>query len=120
MTSSDERRKVAARLRALAETPDEIGITEHAVIRTLGISSGYFDDCCRSEDVERLANLIESQPDLCWDVGGHQDVFECSECRCKVELVTEVCNEYGEPFSEPLIPRFCPNCGRGIARAIER
>lgn len=59
MISDSERRAVARRLRALAETPDEIGITEHAVIGALGISSGYYDDTCRSEDVLALADLID-------------------------------------------------------------
>lgn len=109
MISDDERRKVARKLRVLACTPDEIGITEHAVIRDLGISSGIYDDCCRSEEVLAVADLIDRP--TCRNVSGFQDTFECSECRCKVELINEVCNEHGEPFSVPLIPSFCPNCG---------
>lgn len=60
----------------------------------------------------RLADLIERQ--TCRNVSGYQDVFECSECRCRVELITEVCNEHGEPFSVPLIPSWCPNCGAAV------
>lgn len=112
MISDDERREVARKLRVLACTPDEIGITEHAVIRDLGISSGIYDDCCKSEEVLAVADLIERQ--TCRNVSGYQDVFECSECRCRVELINEVCNEYGDPFSVPLIPSWCPNCGAEV------
>lgn len=112
MISDKQRHEVAQKLRVLACTPDEIGITEHAVIRDLCISSGIYDDCCKSEDVLAVADLIERQ--TCRNVSGYQDVFECSECRCRVELINEVCNEYGEPFSVPLIPSWCPNCGAEV------
>lgn len=112
MISDKQRREVARKLRVLACTPDEIGITERAVIRDLGISSGIYDDCCRSEDVLAVADLIERQ--TCRNVSGYQDVFECSECKFRVELINEVCNEHGEPFRVPLIPSFCPNCGAEV------
>ena len=47
-------------------------------------------------------------------MSGYQDAFECSECRCKVDIVGEECNEYGEVFSTPFMPRFCPNCGAEV------
>lgn len=61
---------------------------------------------------ERLADLIDRP--TCRNVSGCQDVFECSECRCKAELTSEVCNEYGEPFSVYFIPAYCPNCGAEV------
>ena len=51
----------------------------------------------------------------CRNVSGHQDVFMCSECRCKVEIVREECNEYGE-FYTPFMPSFCPSCGAEVER----
>lgn len=117
MDSDEKRREVARELRTIAETPDEIGITEHAVIGTLGISSGYYDDSCRSEDVLALADLIDRP--TCRNVSGHQDTFECSECRCRAELVTEAFNEDGEPFHVPLMPSFCPNCGAVVTEKEE-
>lgn len=62
--------------------------------------------------IELLADLIDRP--TCRNVSGHQDVFECSECRCKVDIVGEECNEYGEVFSTPFMPRFCPNCGAEV------
>ena len=52
----------------------------------------------------------------CESTSRYCDVFECSECRCKVELITEVCNEYGEPFDVPFIPKYCPNCGAKVIK----
>ena len=59
MISDAEHREIAARLRNLADSPEEIGIPEHAVISALGISGGFYDDCCKNEDVLALANLID-------------------------------------------------------------
>lgn len=112
MISDKQRHEVARKLRVLACTPDEIGITEHAVIRDLGISSGIYDDCCKSEDVLAVADLIDRP--TCRNVSCYQDVFECSECRCRVVLITDVCNEHGETFSASLIPSWCPNCGAEV------
>ena len=96
--TSEERREVAARLRKTQ------GIK--AFVESLGIDLNgdwYWTDVSR-----RVADLIDP---TCKNVSGYQDVFECSECRCKVELTAEVCNEYGEPFSVSFTPSFCPDCG---------
>lgn len=45
--------------------------------------------------------------------------FECSECRCRAELVTEARNEHGDPFHVPLMPSFCPNCGAMVTEKEE-
>ena len=62
--------------------------------------------------VERLADLIDRP--TCRNVSGNQDMFECSECRCMVEIVGEKGNEYGDVFSTPFIPNFCPQCGAEV------
>lgn len=85
MIDDETRRKVARRLRVLAETPDEIGITEHAVVSTLGISAGIYDDSCRSEDVLIVADLIDRP--ACHDATDNFYEFVCPECgrytKCK-------------------------------------
>ena len=58
---------------------------------------------------DRLADLIDRP--TCKNVSEYQDVFDCSECWCRVELVTEGWDEHGEPCYAPLMPSFCPNCG---------
>ena len=67
--------------------------------------------------VELVTDLIDRQ--TCRNVSGCQDVFECSECRCRAELVTEVRNEHGDPFHVPLMPSFCPNCGAMVVEKEE-
>lgn len=59
-----------------------------------------------------LADLIDRP--TCKNAKLYKDVFECSECHCSLELITEVCNEYGEPFSVPFMPRYCPSCGAEV------
>lgn len=101
MISDDERRKVARKLRVLACTPDEIGITEHAVIRDLGISSGIYDDCCRREDVLAVADLIDP---TCEMVVKHGHAC-CGRCGHVLAGEGEV-----EEGHYEFLP-FCPDCG---------
>lgn len=107
-STSDERRQVAERLRitkAECESRDYPWMVED-LLQAIGFER--YED---GEDgiFDRLADLIDRP--TCRNISGYQDVFECSECRCRVELITEVCNEHGEPFSVSLMPSFCPNCG---------
>lgn len=69
-----------------------------------------------SEKRREVAARLREDP-TCRNVSGCKDTFECSKCRCKVELITEVCNEYGEPFHVQLMPSYCPNCGARVVRA---
>lgn len=50
----------------------------------------------------------------CKNVSGYDDVFECSECRCKVEIIGECGNEHGELFHVPYMPAYCPGCGAEV------
>lgn len=109
MISDDERREVVARLREWLAIPWYERPWSRDAMQSLGKMVGAVP----GEDiVERIADLIDRP--TCRNVSGYQDVFECSECRCRVELITEVCNEHGEPFSVPLIPSWCPNCGAEV------
>ena len=116
MATSDERRDVAAKLRALAH--DNQGLLGAVRMRrvmdegTRILGTVGLPDCAHV--LTRCADLIDIP--TCRNVSGYQDVFECSECRCKVELISEVCNEHGEPFSTPFMPSFCPRCGAKVER----
>lgn len=102
MITDETRHKVARNLRCLACTPDEIGITEHAVIRDLGISAGIYDDSCRSEDVLIVADLID-RPTCHISETDHEfeDSVRCDRCRTTF-------NRPWEPF------KYCPNCGAEV------
>ena len=99
VASDKQRREVARKLRVLACTPDEIGITEHAVISDLCISAGIYDDCCKSEDVLAVADLIDRQTcRICATDHEYEDSVRCDRCRMTFRRPWE-------PF------KYCPNCG---------
>ena len=106
MTSDEERHEVVRKLRVLACTPDEIGITEHAVIRDLGISAGIYDDCCKSEDVLAVADLIDPTCEMVVKYG-----HACCG-RCGHVLAGE--GEVEEGYYE--FRPFCPDCGARVVR----
>ena len=108
MISDLERREIAARLR----------FTDH----NMTWSEGCF---CIADDVgaaptgnehddvlafaHALSDLIDRP--TCENINEHYDVFECSECHCKVEVMGECRSEYGGIFHAPFIPSYCPSCG---------
>jgi hypothetical protein len=112
--SNEERREVAEKLRERTKKPMGKSM-QRMFTETIGMYAHNI--CWMNPDkatnrwdviVNYLADLIDRPTRR--NVSGHQDVFECSECRCRVELIAEVCNEHGEPFHVPLMPSFCPNC----------
>lgn len=103
MTSDQQRREVAARLRNGHRRDCESQITFIArMVKGRDIVTAA--DVCRLPKL--LADLIDRP--TCRNVSGHRDEFECSECCCKVESLTEVCNERGEIFRVPFMPKCCP------------
>ena len=50
----------------------------------------------------------------CKNINEHYDVFECSECHCKVEVMGECRSEYGGIFYAPFLPSYCPSCGAEV------
>lgn len=109
MVSDEKRREVAERLRnASARRGDAPWMVEDLM---LALGFRCYED---GEDqlFARLADLIDRP--TCRNVSEHQDVFTCSECRCKVEIIGEECNEYSECFCVPFMPSFCPSCGAEV------
>lgn len=126
MASSDEkRRKVAEDLRkqlwCMRENDSyekDVDVVEcgNSAYRNIAWSVepyGNLEKGNYAHIIELLADLIDRP--TCRNVSGKQDVFECSECRCKVEIVGEEGNEYGECFYTPFMPCFCPSCGAEVA-----
>lgn len=50
----------------------------------------------------------------CKNTSGYCDVFECSACHCKVEVMREHRSKYGSIFHAPFLPSYCPNCGKEV------
>lgn len=108
--TNEERREVAGRIR-------ERICRNHRAAWDVVLELSYIDvfgDRFRmnKEFTLFLADLIDRP--TCRNVSGRQDVFECSECKFRAEVVCEEGNEYGDIFSTPFMPRFCPNCGAEV------
>lgn len=113
MISNKQRREVAARLR-----------TDHR--RDRESQGGFIARTVKGKDratvvdvlrlPETLADFIDRP--TCRNVSGHRDTFECSECRCKLELTAEVCNERGEIFHVPFMPKYCPSCEAEVVEDV--
>lgn len=119
-TTSEERREVAELMRGEAAGFRKLGEEyDGAWTVDLGDVPAIFQDIThyagldgvvRADAIfDRLADLIELP--TCRNVSVDKDVFECSECRCKAEMIVDVCNEYGDTFSMSTMPSFCPECG---------
>ena len=100
-----QRRMAAAALRSL-------GRRTMPVVSIVGTVADAYGGRPDASPVESLADLVDWP--TCRNVSGCQDKFECSECRCKVEIVGENGNEYGDVFSTPLMPHYCPHCGAEV------
>ena len=115
MVSDDERREIAASLRESREFISclpyaSVGENAFATLDRILACVGYE----RGNIFDYLADLIDRG--TCRNVSKTDGGFECSECKLKAEIVGEDCNEYGEVFSTPLMPRFCLFCGRKVVR----
>lgn len=112
--ASDEKREVAERLRQMADAHHAVEASR--VARALGFEYEVYGAVVAfgAAAVQSLADLIDRP--TCRNLSGFEDMFECSECRCKAELICEVCNEHGEPFSVPLMPSYCPVCGARVVK----
>ena len=109
MPTTDERREVAARLRAIDDTEwthprDELRALDEAI----GTSQGML--YATQATWERLADLIEPEPEkMCRNEATGSD-FKCSECGCSVVgsaywTEANICNGDWN---------FCPNCGAKV------
>lgn len=96
MTTNGERREVARRLRDLSSDAEEV--SDFDLAKTLGLEAvsrcGY-----NAEDVIRLADLIEPEPELtCHPVFGECDLCKwplrdgalyCDHCGARIEVVDD-------------------------------
>ena len=109
MPTNEERREVAARLRALAS---HVPADAELVLDALDLYEGEYIECFEPRCVERLADLIEPEPErtcrmeLNWDY----------EDYCPAYYRDYVCSECKEDFIYYKHSRisYCPNCGAKV------
>ena len=111
MVSDDERREVAARLRALAGRPEAGGgVYNDDVLDALGMRRGRAAWLTTPDSVDRLADLIDRP--TCRDEGSV--LFTCPECGGYVSLERKI---PGSPdAAEPYIQGYCPYCRTKVVR----
>jgi len=126
MTTNEERREVARRLRKQAdymalrrdwyEDDREDCVRQgNSAYRNIADSvEKYANNSNRYEEiVRRLADLVDRP--TCSNVSEFDDAFVCGECRAEAMLIAKSSsNEYSEVFNAPFQPRYCPNCGREV------
>ena len=114
MISDEERRRAVAELREASTGAYRHVDALDVIANSIGVDiEGKFDYEIEKETYAALADLIDRP--TCRNVSGHRDTFECSECHCKVELIAAVCNECGEIFRVPFMPKYCPSCDAKVA-----
>lgn len=118
MIVSDKRREEIVReLRYISGHPPEWATSASVMAEFLDVDyTVKWGDS--GELFSMLADLVERPTRR--DVSKQEGCFECSECKFKAEIVGEDCNEYGEVFNTPLMPRFCPHCGRKVVHENDR
>ena len=112
MPTNEERREVAARLRGIVE---KTWYTSWHELYTIKNACGCYDEQDSQDMVlkDRLADLIEPEPErTCSDIAEGMR-FECSECGCTVRLT---CDDYPTitAYCLALVPNYCPNCGAKV------
>ena len=123
MTTSDERREVADRLRFCARETNWtrdfamflnhwIGVCNESVGGQFSVKS---DRRTAEMTLEKLADLIDP---TCHDISSKDFEFMCSSCNAYTDKPGQHGSEIGyvEDYGENL--RYCPNCGARVV--IER
>lgn len=105
MKTSNERRRVAERLRELPSYADADGCcTAWDVLFALGLNSGDAIGFVRADDAQRLADLIDPTCKLRFD-SVHQN-FVCTHCGARFDSF-QTFDGHGK-WNDM---RYCTNCG---------
>ena len=111
MVNNEERHDVAARLRVLAS---HVPADAELVLDALDLYEGEYIDGFDNRCVDRLADLIEPEPERTCTFSvyktGDEHLPTCSACG--YEAAREECEDYvGVVYYEK---RHCPNCGAKV------
>lgn len=121
------RREAAERLRALdvtdieengriIDSPKYVGLLLMRILdKTCDYRPGlsHFPSYFSAQTVVALfADLIDRP--TCRNTSGYRDVFLCSECGVKLELIAGAGNGHGGVFHVPFQPIYCPSCGAEV------
>ena len=116
MTSDEERRDVAERLRELAKSwcgDDDVrsDVRECDVVHACGLEYGFYDDCVTPGSVRHFADLVDRP--TCRNTSERDgkfesDVFTCSECGNEINV--------WDGSGGWVEVRYCPFCGRRVVR----
>lgn len=114
MTSNEERREVAARLRALDASKWSCFGQEFdaLMIASLMTACGcnFGQDWQDMELTDRLADLIEPEPERTCTMETDSNYFNA-------EVVVWFCSECGSPIYNDIEPSFCLYCGAMVAES---
>ena len=111
MISDRERREAVRNIRKWLDTP--FTARPRAYCNDMLQQLGVFVGTRPGESIfRRVADLIDRP--TCENESGVGDVFLCSECGVKLELIAEIGNGYGDVFHVPFMPSCCPNCGAEV------
>lgn len=130
MTSPDERREVAWKLRKLAsENQGTLGSMRkmQEVMTQAQMITGTMHLPSVAHVLERYADLIEPEKEaMCCDVSDDESVFECSRCGCVVRLRSAEVDAFENVTYGPTLTMpngrvgklsFCPHCGAMVVIA---
>lgn len=109
MPTNEERREVAARLRVLAS---HVPADAELVLDALDLYEGEYIECFEPRCVDRLADLIEPEPERTCKAEQDYDAMEDGIPDCRIWRCS--CGE-AFPYWRGGKPIFCPNCGAKVA-----
>lgn len=111
MISDDERCEVAERLRVYSHDFDFGDSNPFWYVAKAAF--GDVDAHTYHSVFARLAGLID-RPTCNNTLPQNWGTFECSECGAQFEVNSVFITAGGTDASEPVIPRYCPNCGARV------
>lgn len=125
MINDEKRREIAGNLRYCAEMCHSTGVLDSDVLNALDIHCGDTDGVSSAYDVEKLADLIEPEPERTCQMDKsefadfapeYEGLYSCTKCGEETAVLACV-NEGGD--MEWMKPRFCGFCGAKVVEVVD-